>query len=450
MGREQFEIPPSGRTSYATVGVLSLSGGLARRRDDAKQLPLALSEQFTSGIDALCASTSMNTTRVGTAFEKEVFAFFDQLIKKGHFMVMPEGCKLYRQKKYYSRERESDIIFDIAIEVYRPGESTFSFRFLIECKKYKRPVEVGEIEEFHRKVLQVGSANTKAILVTSNSFQDAAFNFAKNNGIGLLRYFGNEDSKWVLNRSPASLHLSAPASRIAVLDGLLNESYRSSVFDIYARAGSVYTHSLSDFLQALVGERWPKLRQIIKSNAARRMVGFLSPEDIERKAELVLDSLNYEDGRVPLDAILEQQRGHRGLQFVHEPESKEIDGQLILGEIGFSPLRITLYGEMHTQSLRQRFTLAHELGHYFLNHGKYLVRELRDAGDDPEFFRTPVLSDVQRLEWQANYFAACLLLPRRQFVRDFLAEAVRRNVVDRGFGPLFVGSIAIPVETVHV
>lgn len=97
----------------------------------------------------------MNTTQVGQAFEKDVLAFFEQLIRDGQFGMIPSGCKVYHQKGYYSRERESNIVFDIAIEVFLPGAAQYIFRFLIECKKYKHAVPVNDIEEFMGKVRQV-------------------------------------------------------------------------------------------------------------------------------------------------------------------------------------------------------------------------------------------------------------------------------------------------------
>ena len=68
---------------------------------------------------------AMNTTEVGDLFEKEVYDFFEDQIRSHQFMVLPECCKIHHKKGYYSRQRESSIIFDIAIEVYRPGEASY-------------------------------------------------------------------------------------------------------------------------------------------------------------------------------------------------------------------------------------------------------------------------------------------------------------------------------------
>ena len=64
---------------------------------------------------------------------------------------------------------------------------------------------------------------------------------------------------------------------------------------------------------------------------------------------------------------------------------------------------------------RQRFTLAHELAHALLHHGE----EVRFDKD----FRVNLRSEVSGLgidvkEIEANFFAACLLMPRRLLESD--------------------------------
>jgi hypothetical protein len=60
-------------------------------------------------------------------------------------------------------------------------------------------------------------------------------------------------------------------------------------------------------------------------------------------------------------------------------------------------------------NLRNRFTIAHELGHYFLHSdiGKKAIQAAR-AGSG-------------RVEWEANWFAGAFLLPKDQFLKDWEA-----------------------------
>ncbi|MBB5038718.1 ImmA/IrrE family metallo-endopeptidase [Prosthecobacter dejongeii] len=63
----------------------------------------------------------------------------------------------------------------------------------------------------------------------------------------------------------------------------------------------------------------------------------------------------------------------------------------------------------YTGNLRNRFTIAHELGHYFLHSegGKKAIRIGREGST--------------RVEWEANWFAAAFLLPSTQFRQDWKA-----------------------------
>lgn len=58
---------------------------------------------------------------------------------------------------------------------------------------------------------------------------------------------------------------------------------------------------------------------------------------------------------------------------------------------------------------RQRFTIAHEIGHFLLHPQKNTFVEFRDNGTNkPRTFK----------EIQANQFAAALLMPRRSLLKD--------------------------------
>lgn len=60
-----------------------------------------------------------------------------------------------------------------------------------------------------------------------------------------------------------------------------------------------------------------------------------------------------------------------------------------------------------TGNFRNRFTIAHELGHYFLHSG---------GGKKPILIRR---EGSNRVEWEANWFAAAFLLPAKEFVQDW-------------------------------
>jgi Zn-dependent peptidase ImmA (M78 family) len=90
------------------------------------------------------------------------------------------------------------------------------------------------------------------------------------------------------------------------------------------------------------------------------------------------------------------------LQYVHQPGW---DGALTLEEEGAA----FIWVDDAVSHTRQRFTIAHELGHLFLHHGELKFRDhITMLGIDP-------------MEREANQFAAELLMPE-WLLRTFMTD----------------------------
>ncbi|MFX5700999.1 restriction endonuclease, partial [Acinetobacter baumannii] len=48
----------------------------------------------------------MDTKKKGDIFENFVFDYFSALIQKGYMGLNPSHTKIYKQKKYFSKDRE--------------------------------------------------------------------------------------------------------------------------------------------------------------------------------------------------------------------------------------------------------------------------------------------------------------------------------------------------------
>lgn len=93
----------------------------------------------------------------------------------------------------------------------------------------------------------------------------------------------------------------------------------------------------------------------------------------------------------------------------------------------------TIYLPQMTSSRRDRFTIAHELGHYFLHY-------LHARREDPASFGR---GDRNLVETQANVFASSLLMPAKQFTDAWRRQ--RGNV--RALATLFdVSPAAVEVR----
>lgn len=389
-------------------------------------------------------AAASSTLAKGNSLERRIFELFKTEIDADRFWAKAECCKVHWKKGYFSRDRGTDIIFDVAIELYLPGAHHYSCLVLIECKNYQHAVPVDDGEEFFTKVQQVAAANSKAIIASTASFQSGAREFAKSKGIGLMRYFGPEDFKWELKRSPsASSQTMTTEATELIRSALSANAFQSLVFDLYLQSPVRNTNSLWDFFEDLA------LDSALTQDQARRVanrrsklsnrIPFYDKDELENKAADILATLDYSRGEVDLDLLCERESVRTGLKVEKGVSSPARTANAVLGRITFDPPIIQVYTFGSPHRARDRFTLAHELSHHLLNHGRFLVRE---SCDDKDFSlqRSTAYegAEIARLEFQANFLAAGLLMPRRHVTYDFRRFVQALDIPNRGFGPLYV------------
>lgn len=391
--------------------------------------------------------TDSTTISKGDALELRIRDFFQSEIDADRFWAKKSCCKVFWKKGYFSKDRESSIIFDVSIEVFLPGQSEYSMLVLIECKNYAHSVPVDDAEEFFTKVQQVGAANAKAVIASTASFQRGARTFSKSKGIGLMRYFDADKVKWELKRSPSASARSTSVDDSQYVDaGLTQDDFRSPVFDWYLQSPMRDTNSLWDFFEdiALDSSLAPsQVRRVTNSRSKlKNQVEFQEKDELEGVGLNVLLEMGYVGGAVDLPRLCELEFKRTGLVVELDVTPPNTDDPTsVLGRITFDPGIIQIYKQETPNLGRERFTLAHELAHHLLSHGEYLNRESCD-GSDFVLERSAAVSgsDVARMEFQANYLAASLLMPRAHFVADFREVIRELNIPDKGFGALYVDS----------
>jgi Zn-dependent peptidase ImmA (M78 family) len=370
----------------------------------------------------------------GDFLEEKVFDTFRREIEEDRFLVRMEQCKIHRKKGYYSKDRQSEIIFDVSIEAYYPDATEYSLVFLIECKNYENSVEVGEIEQFNAKVEQVAAANAKAIFVTTSSFQSGARKYAKSKGIGLIRYVDPHELKWELRRSPSAITSSTSNIFAHEIENVLSvESYKGRLFDFVFDSRVRSTNSLWDFFEDLLQDLENDDEQLSTILNRRSKLDSLFPyithEQIEDVSQQILGLCGYTGAAIDLNKISAQ---IPNLKVIENDSSNE----KILGTASFDPPEIILYQDEETN--RRRFTYAHELSHFLLNHGKFMRRDSCEESDVSALKGSSILpEEIQRMEYQANLMASCLLMPRQSFIRSFMRIARNLDIQDRGFGYIY-------------
>ena len=113
----------------------------------------------------------------------------------------------------------------------------------------------------------------------------------------------------------------------------------------------------------------------------------------------------------------------------------------ILGRVNFPQKLLSLDTLLTTErKIQMRFTAAHEIGHWILHRWNYENWKFESSppvhdnfeDDENSLCRLEQRSPQEWLEWQANVFAAALIMPRATFQRA-LAETqyslgIRRNI----------------------
>lgn len=137
-------------------------------------------------------------------------------------------------------------------------------------------------------------------------------------------------------------------------------------------------------------------------------VAYLEKDDIKRAA----DNFNsrYNTAKVipmPIDLIIESHLNINIVPIAGLKENLDNDGFI---SRDFTTIHIDQYIYFNVE-VRYRFSLAHEIGHYILH--KDIIGNLKfDNVDDwAEIYDSIDSNDYGKLEFQANHFASCLLVP---------------------------------------
>lgn len=139
----------------------------------------------------------MNTVARGYNFENRVFSALNVEVNGERLGLLPRQCTLHQKKGYYSRDRQSNIIVDISIEVTLPNASDWSLLWVCECKDYSGSLPVNDVEEFKAKLDQISGKNVKGLLAVTGALQSSSLTYAKSQGIGVVRLLPSDQVAWL-------------------------------------------------------------------------------------------------------------------------------------------------------------------------------------------------------------------------------------------------------------
>lgn len=128
--------------------------------------------------------------------------------------------------------------------------------------------------------------------------------------------------------------------------------------------------------------------------------------DIQGLTNKILEE--YTDGSFPVDPVIIAQK--IGIPIT-QVNFKKLNGDKVLGGIKKNHQKISIYVNANDSMIRKRFTIAHELGHFFLKH-------IDNKGECVDLHREAMVTNSKE-EQDANEFAACLLMPREKILDKY-------------------------------
>ena len=209
---------------------------------------------------------------------------------------------------------------------------------------------------------------------------------------------------------------------LKVLEGKLPMTTPLLIMD-----GEVVTSSLEDVLRdndVIVKEKRLTNIRYLPYDDIEKQANDIIKEDIEKKIQKIEDykDLNPRYFTSYIDPF--HHTTSRGLKYKRE----DFEEDSLLGYLDIASNQLVLNSDLLGDYERYRFTMAHELGHYIL-HVPFFREQGIDSIEESEETLALNKNDSFRLEYQANAFASCFLMPKKLVhkVYDSIIESCKSD-----------------------
>lgn len=351
----------------------------------------------------------MNTVLKGNQFEDKVFDLLQNEVEKGTIPLLLQCCKFQRRPKYYSRDREKPIEFDLSIEVTPIGAENYQLLYIVECKNYSGKISIDNIEEFVEKVNQVSGKNVKAVFVFSGELQSGVHTYAKNKGVMLIHVSENNLTKILLHNKKNK--------------AIINPDWTASIHNNNTNIDPNLTHIDQNKWDKIIEKVFLKsLGNRINSDeptSSLSQIERLSKENIENFAQNILSKINPAILNGIANLSIEKLNCFLKTEYdITVYEDQTVYDLFKLDIKGYcDPKKREIYINQEIAGTDNHlFTLAHEFAHILLHADTGLnqsdYNSLEDSKFNPLTRKHNLENDKNWIEWQANQFASALLMPK--------------------------------------
>ncbi|AZA56323.1 ImmA/IrrE family metallo-endopeptidase [Chryseobacterium shandongense] len=329
----------------------------------------------------------MNTTLKGDKFENLAIDLVHKLIEEEQLLINMKYIRPFKKQKYKSLTRDGYVEFDYVIEVWPPNAERYSVIYFIECKDYKNRVGIDKIKKFHNDIEEVSGANAKGILITRSLLQDGAKQYAEANGFMIVQANSVEDYKIIYHKT------GIKDNSIPTLNGKIEDE------------GIL---GLTKIIDKQINKAFVEFKEGVSFNIDR-----MSKEKIEKLCTAELQEINP---RILTDAEnLDINSLKRFLKKKYDIIIQYHEDRNLLGYCDIANKTISLRQDVK-DTKRELFILCHEFGHYKLHHkliiDQFTYNNFTESEYNFKMGKHSLENPKHWIEWQANYFAVSMILPK--------------------------------------
>ncbi len=360
----------------------------------------------------------MNTTKKGNILEENALGIVKKSIDEGLFGVPKEFARIFTKKKYPSNVRKSGFIeFDLTVEIWPPKADRYFMIYFIECKNYKNRVPIEKVKKFYADILEAAGINAKGILISNAPFQKGAFDYATAKGMMIIEGESQKNFKITLYKHNCQTDNHIP---------ILKETQELVCIDEGVNA-----------IEKVIDKQI--LSSLINSKSSVSYgIDLLSKSKIQEIAEKELN--NYDNSHLPngYGLTFEKVAKYISNEYGIKIETFDKSDQNYIGTCNIEDKTIGI-SKVIVDTPRMLFVICHEFGHYILHQKLSIDQQLLDSFSDStrnlKTRRNNLENPRHWIEWQANYFAISLLLPRPSLMAMLWKCQLRRNLTK---GKLYV------------
>lgn len=362
-----------------------------------------------------------NTVGRGNAFEKKGFQLLKTAFEDGRFGILPQCCTFISKPRYKSKVLDEWFEFDMSVEIrLHPDENPFLI-FLMEFKDYETTIPGNDVAEFISNMQSVGGLHFRPIIISTTNLQRRAKKLVEAHKIVWVKIedealntkiYNSRKSKGLLTDTDFA-QMAAQLEKLSFLSELSGLGIDRDLEEID------WSELIERFVRhALLGNLCSNTSITSEITGIERLSGEL----LERMAENLLNDFNPNIVKhhlgLNMESFMEYLKEKHKLEISVEP-IKQPKGREILGMCIAEERKIIINSHIRDTE-RFGFVLAHEVAHFFLHRHLTIEQSIYDSQSDsiynPLTGKHDLVNDRNWIEWQANKFAACLIMPRLNVV----------------------------------